>query len=250
MLIAQISDTHLTLDTPDANRRADDLARTIADINTLDPLPDVIVHTGDVVHNGLAEEYALARKLLEPARPPVYVSAGNKDHRDNLRAAFLPHGYLDAGSDFITYTLEGHSVRLAVLDTLDPNSNKGDFCTRRASDLSARLSADTKTPTAIFAHHPPFQINVGPEPWNFGSDKAMARLTDALRAAPNVVGFFCGHVHRSTSGQIGDISAVVIPSVATPLRWGDYPEAMQTRPTYFLHQYDPAQGFSTSTRIV
>ena len=45
MIIAQISDTHIALDTADANQRIRDFERTIADINTLDPAPDVIVHT-------------------------------------------------------------------------------------------------------------------------------------------------------------------------------------------------------------
>jgi len=58
MIIAQISDTHLMLDTPDADRRMHDFASTIADINALDPAPDVIVHTGDIAHNGRADEYA------------------------------------------------------------------------------------------------------------------------------------------------------------------------------------------------
>jgi 3',5'-cyclic-AMP phosphodiesterase len=51
MIIAQISDTHLAVDTPDADRRSHELALTIADINALDPAPDLIVHTGDIVHN-------------------------------------------------------------------------------------------------------------------------------------------------------------------------------------------------------
>ena len=54
MIIAQISDTHIALDTPDAEQRIGDFERTIADINALDPAPDVIVHTGDIVHNGQA----------------------------------------------------------------------------------------------------------------------------------------------------------------------------------------------------
>jgi hypothetical protein len=37
-----------------------DLELMIADINGLDPIPDVIVHTGDIVHNGDPQEYALA----------------------------------------------------------------------------------------------------------------------------------------------------------------------------------------------
>lgn len=43
MIVAQISDTHLALDTRDAERRMRDFALTIADINALDPAPDVIV---------------------------------------------------------------------------------------------------------------------------------------------------------------------------------------------------------------
>src|SRR5215831_20022727 len=39
MIIAQISDTHIALDTPDADRRIRDFALTIADINGLDPPP-------------------------------------------------------------------------------------------------------------------------------------------------------------------------------------------------------------------
>ena len=40
--------------------RIRDFERTIADINSLDPRPDVIVHTGDIVHNGRPDEYAEA----------------------------------------------------------------------------------------------------------------------------------------------------------------------------------------------
>ncbi len=52
MIIAQISDTHIALDTPDADQRMRDFASTIADINALEPQPDVIVHTGDILYNG------------------------------------------------------------------------------------------------------------------------------------------------------------------------------------------------------
>src|SRR5258707_10219798 len=67
MIIAQISDTHLALDTPDANQRIRDFALTVVDINALDPAPDVIVHTGDIVHNGRQDEYAQAVATLAKA---------------------------------------------------------------------------------------------------------------------------------------------------------------------------------------
>ena len=106
MIIAQISDTHIALDTPDADRRLSDFARTIAHINALDPLPDVIVHTGDIVHNGRPDEYAESVAVLADARAPVYVLAGNKDDRASLRLAFSASGYLAPGSGFIQYAIE------------------------------------------------------------------------------------------------------------------------------------------------
>src|ERR1700730_13906764 len=112
MMIAQISDTHLTLDTPDANQRMRDFALTIADINALDPPPQAIVHTGDIVHNGRRDEYAEAASIL----------AGNKDDRANLRAAFSARGYLAPGSNFIDYAIEDFRVRLIALDTLSPGN--------------------------------------------------------------------------------------------------------------------------------
>ena len=96
MIIAQISDTHIALDTPDADQRIRDFERTIADINALDPAPDVIFHTGDIVHNGRPDEYAEAVRILNQAKAPVYVIPGNKDERANLRTAFSPRGYLNA----------------------------------------------------------------------------------------------------------------------------------------------------------
>ena len=248
MLIAQISDTHLTLDTSDADRRADDLRRTIANINALDPMPDVIVHTGDIVHNGLAEQYERAAELLSDARPPIYVIVGNKDNREALRATSSLQKYLQSSASFITYAVDDFPIRLVMLDTLDPQSNKGDFCAERAALLNEFLKTDK--PVAVFAHHPPFEVTVGPEPWNFGTDEAMNRLRNGLTGSDRIASLFCGHVHRSTTGWVGDIPAKIIPPIATPLRWGDYPEPIQSRPTYFLHRYDPTEGFSTLTRIV
>ena len=140
MIIAQISDTHIALDTPDAGQRIRDFEVTIADINALDPAPDVIVHTGDVVHNGRQDEYAQAVRILARARAPVYVIPGNKDDRANLRAAFAPRGYLSPGSDFVQYAIEDYPVRLIAVDTLNLSSNKGDFCsgTGQALDRADR----------------------------------------------------------------------------------------------------------------
>ncbi len=250
MIIAQISDTHIALDTSDAEQRIRDFELTVADINALDPAPDVIVHTGDIVHHGRQDEYAEAVAILAKARAPVYVLAGNKDNRANLRAAFAAGGYLAPGADFIDYAIEDYPVRLIAVDTLSSVSNRGDFCPERASRLIDLIDTETTKPIAVFAHHPPFEVAVGPAPLNFETPEMMARLRRALQHSGRVVAVFSGHVHRGTAGHVGSIPATVMPSIATTLRKGEYPAHMKMRPVYHIHRFDPLWDFATETRIV
>ena len=235
---------------PDADRRIEDFERTIADINALDPAPDVIIHTGDVVHNGRPDEYAQAAAVLAKANTPTYVMVGNKDNRENLQAEFSSAGYLALGSDFVTYSIEDFPVRLIVLDTLNPGSNKGDFCEDRAARLIELIDAEITKPIAIFAHHPPFMVPEGPEPLHFETTKIMHRFRRALQHSRRVIGVYCGHVHRGVPGFVEDIPVMVMPCIATALRKGDYPPDMTTRPVYHIHRFDQTHGFSTEARIV
>jgi 3',5'-cyclic AMP phosphodiesterase CpdA len=250
MIIAQISDTHVSVDAPDADRRLVDFERTIADINTLDPVPDAIVHTGDITHRGRQEEYARAAAILAKARVPVYVLAGNKDNRPRLREAFPDNGYFPSGSEFVQYAVDDYPIRLIALDTLSSSSNKGDFCGERVRHLIDMIDADRKKPIAVFMHHPPFEVPVGPDPLHFETPEVMARLRLALQHAGRVIAIFSGHVHRAAAGHVARIPATVMQCIATTLRKGDYPTAMKTRPVYQIHRFDPAWGFATETRMV
>jgi 3',5'-cyclic-AMP phosphodiesterase len=250
MIIAQISDTHIALDTPDADQRIRDFALTVADINALDPAPDVIVHTGDLVHNGRQDEYAQTVATLAKARAPVYVLAGNKDNRANLREAFSACGYLAPDSEFIDYAIDDYPVRLIALDTLSSGSHKGDFCSERVRRLIDLIDAETTKPIAVFTHHPPFEVTVGPDPLHFETPEIMSRLRRALQHSGRVVGVFSGHVHRAAAGQVASIPATVMPCIATTLRKGEYPVQMRIRPVYQVHRFDPVWGFATETRIV
>jgi 3',5'-cyclic-AMP phosphodiesterase len=248
MIIAQISDTHLTLDTPDADQRRRDFALTIADLNALDPRPDVIVHTGDVAHNGRKDEYSEAAAILGKARAPIYLLAGNRDGRANLHAAFAADGYLRS-SDFLDYAIDDYPVRLIALDTLGPGS-RGDFCAERARRLTDLIEGNTRKPIAVFTHHPPFEVLVGPDRLHFETAEALWRLRGALQQSGRVVGIFSGHVHRAAEGYVGNIPSSVVQCIATTLRKGDYPPPMKRRAVYHIHRFDPAWGFSTETRIV
>ena len=250
MIIAQISDTHIALDSPDADQRIRDFELTIADINALDPAPDVIVHTGDIVHNGRRDEYIQAMATLAKARAPVYVLAGNKDQRAQLREAFSACGYLSPDSDFVDYAIGDYPVRLVALDTLSSGGNKGDFCRERVRHLIDMIDAETTKPIAVFTHHPPFEVTVGPEPFHFETPEAMSELRRALQHSGRVVAVFSGHVHRAASGHVGSIPATVVQCIATTLRKGEYSARTKLRPVYHVHRFDPVWGFATESRIV
>jgi 3',5'-cyclic AMP phosphodiesterase CpdA len=248
MIIAQISDSHIALDTPDAERRLSDLALTIADINTLEPQPDAIVHTGDVVHNGRPDEYAAAAAILTKARAPLYVLAGNKDNRANSRTSFQAGGYLAANFPFIQYAIDRYPVRLIALDT-QGSGNKGEFCPKRRQHLTDLLAADAAKHTAIFTHHPPFLVTEGPEALHFENWDTVILLRRALSRSGKVVGVFSGHVHRAAWGDVEGIPATVMPAIATTLRHGQYPAHLNSRPVYQVHRFDPILGFTSETRI-
>ena len=250
MIIAQISDTHITLDPPEADHRIQDFESAVCDINTLDPAPDLIVHTGDIVHSGLREEYARAIEILSRANAPVYGTVGNKDSRVHMREAFYDYGYFSPNSEFVDYSIDGFPVKLIVLDTLHTDSNKGDFCKKRLQHLIKMTDSEPPKPIAVFMHHPPCKITVGPDLFHFENPNAMAELRKTLLRSGRVISVFCGHVHRSTAGHLEDIQVTVMSAVATSLRRGEYPDQMRARPTYNIHRFDEDWGFVTETRIV
>src|SRR5436305_1998369 len=82
MLIAQISDMHVKAEGKQLFRRIDTagyLERAVAHVNALDPRPDIVLATGDLVDGGKPDEYAQLRRLLAPLAMPLYMIPGNHD---------------------------------------------------------------------------------------------------------------------------------------------------------------------------
>jgi Icc protein len=82
MLIAQISDFHLKPKGELAYAVSDTAAplrRAVAHLNALQPAPDVVLITGDLVDDGAPASYALLRELLSPLHAPFFLVVGNHD---------------------------------------------------------------------------------------------------------------------------------------------------------------------------
>src|SRR4051794_7448465 len=114
--IAQISDLHVVapghrlagvIDTPGYARAA------IDHLNRLDPQPDAVLATGDLVEGGSLAEYQHLRDIVAPLRAPLWLLPGNHDDRSALREAFPDRAEL-AGAGFIGFVIEG-PVRVVCL---------------------------------------------------------------------------------------------------------------------------------------
>ncbi|MBU2582234.1 MAG: metallophosphoesterase [Alphaproteobacteria bacterium] len=239
MRIAQITDTHLTAEVP---ARTENLRRCVAQINSLNPLPDLVVHTGDVTHNGTPEEYETARKLLDLLAAPFVVLAGNKDKRPAMFEAFSQRGIPRSEFAFVQYALDQFEVRIVCLDTVSENSNKGDLCSMRLEDLEALLSAAPDTPTAIFMHHPPFEVSTIPDPFQFERRESVSGFLDIIARHQQVRRIYCGHVHRPYEASAGRVPAIVMTAVALDLRKGKLAPVTEDTPLYLLHQIDAGTG--------
>jgi 3',5'-cyclic AMP phosphodiesterase CpdA len=248
MIIVHISDTHIDPEDRNAQARFRDLEKCVRDINSLDSRPDVVIHTGDLAHNGTPEKYAEAVRILSNLHCPLQIAAGNRDDRNALNSAFPHSCELLSNSPYMQYSVEAYPLRLIAIDTLSGTSNQGGFCQERAHNLQNMLAENPSKPTAIFMHHPPFEVRQSDYPWQFDSRKEIEILEQALAGHSQVVRGFCGHSHREAEGTIAGVLVSSVPSVAIDLRLGDFEGAASKAPLYQIHRFDPVSGFFTETR--
>jgi Icc protein len=240
--LAQISDTHILStesDQPTASLRAECLRQCVADINQQHP--DAVILTGDTVQHGQPDEYARLRDLLAPLQAPLYLVPGNRDDKNELRAAFSDHACLPAAGDFLHYVVEDYAVRLVGLDSTLAGERKGRFCEDRQAWLEATLSEQPERPALLFIHHPPFDVGehyVG----GYRVPEERAALAEIVGRHPQVIGLICGHVHWPVACAWAGTEARIMPSVAVDVRNGVDEDETGGRPVYLLHELSAVTG--------
>jgi Icc protein len=210
ILLAQISDLHIGVG-PGDRAPARRLEAVVAAVAALDPEPDAVVATGDLVRSGTPAEYERVRELLAPLRIPVHVLPGNHDDREALRAALLPDQLLGP-SGFVQYTTRVGPLRLVVCDTTEPGQDGGRLCPERMDWLARELTADRETPTVIAMHHPPLVTGIRAMDAIGLDDPTRAELDDILWLAPNIRRVLAGHVHRAILATCGGCPVFTCPS--------------------------------------
>ncbi len=255
MIIVQLSDLHVRPRGVSAYGRVptnDMLGDAIEHVNALRPRADVAVATGDLVHAGEVEEYAMLRELLGTLEMPVYLVPGNHDDRANFRRVFGDSDYLPETGEFLHYTIDDHPVRLIGLDTVVPGSASGELCAQRLAWLEEALDTEPDRPTVLFMHHPPFRTNIehmdviGLE----GAD-AMGRLVERH---PQIERILCGHLHRSIQvrwrGSLASTAPSTAHQVVLDLRPGTEGAFAMEPPGYQVHVWSRDTGIVSHTAHV
>ena len=227
--LTQITDTHLSQDTPSRTTDLENAVSTILALPEADS-PDLVVHTGDITHNSTAAEFEIAKRCLAKLPCPVFTIPGNKDKREDFMQAYGGDEHIDSESGFAQYALESYPTRLIFLDTHDPHTNQGELCEHRMAHLRVMLEQDRSRPVVIFMHHPPFEALEIPHPKQFTDWAQVTEFVEITREYNNIERIICGHVHRNIESQAGSIPAHALTCLAGDLRKGEVADSDRKLP--------------------
>ncbi len=249
MLIAQISDTHITAPGTRAfgvAPMADNLTRCVEHLNQVIPRPDLVLVTGDVSQKGLPKELEHAATLLAGLSMPYYVIPGNHDNRQSLWAAFGGGACPSREGGFIHYAVDDYEIRLIALDSTVADASGGAFCEARAAWLDKRLSEDPLKPTVIFMHHPP--VKCGVVETDIDGFEGTDRLAAVIEKYHNIEKILCGHIHLPAHTRWHGTVVSTAPSIGMQLVLDlqlKREEFTLQQPAYLLHYWNKEKELIT-----
>lgn len=199
--IIQITDTHLTpVGAKPANNQKIDpylkLNSIFMDIATMPEKPDMIAITGDLIHEGVAEDYAKFAKLvshqMDKLQIPINVILGNHDRTQAFYDGFLQQ----PEQEKYYYLVEGKEYNYYFLDSKFENFEQGYLGEKQLTWLRDNLEDDPQKKSVIFLHHP---ID-GPalRHMRYSILQESSELMDVIKNS-SVIGVFSGHIHFSTN---------------------------------------------------
>lgn len=204
--ILQITDTHLYSDNTGRLLGIDTLesfrAVIEAFVDTGWP-PDLILATGDLVHDASATGYHQLADILDDFGVPVYCLPGNHDDPDTMRA------HLRGKRVSCPHMVEYKGWRLILMDSVVPGKVGGQLGPEELQRLRKTLET-SRLPTLISLHHQPVAVGSA---WldEMGLEDAAA-FFDTLAGHPEVKGLLWGHVHQQFDDQRNGLRLMGTPS--------------------------------------
>ena len=179
----QVTDTHII-----AGKSVKSVKKGIEDINLLDPQPEFVVVTGDLIDGARpTESTELYKKLFSTLRCPFFSVFGNHDNREAYKKLL---GEFNYSFDLAPY----HFIVLDNIVMEATDTYGGKFSKTTIAWLKAHIqSVNKKTPIILFCHaaiyrEPSYSKNLPGDAYNYES------VLEILESY-NVVAWFDGHAH-------------------------------------------------------
>jgi Icc protein len=205
--VVQITDMHLYADTRSCLLRINTQStfeQVISRLRARHWPADLVLATGDLVHDGSEAGYRRLYRQLQALGVPAYCIPGNHDEGRAL-ARFLNDGTVR------TQPCAQHGDwNFVFVDSTVEGSDGGHVSDVALERLKACLGAHPRKPALVCLHHQP--VLVGSE-WldtmAVDNPQAFWRVVDA---APQVKGVIWGHVHQDFQAKRGHKRLLASPS--------------------------------------
>jgi len=204
--VLQLTDTHLY-----ANP-----VGSLLGINTLESLrrvvrqfrdhhwpPDLLLATGDLVHDASPEGYGRLAEILSSFGVPVMCLPGNHDAPPEMRQQLrAEHVYTDTVRDFGAW-------RFVMLDSVIPGEDGGHLTIGELEQLEQALASSDRH-TLVCMHHQPVKVgSAWIDTMAIDNPDALFEITDRY---DQVRGMLWGHIHQTYEAQRHGVRLMASPS--------------------------------------
>jgi Icc protein len=205
--IVQITDTHLFADRHGCllGLNTETSLRTVISSVWAQQMPaDLILATGDLVHDGTVEAYRRIFSHLEEFGIPVYCLPGNHDEAETLRNT-MESGLLH----YIDHVHHGNWHFIFLNSTL-PGKDGGHLGSAVLQALDRHLCSASNTHTLVCLHHQPVMMG---SRWldSMAVDNA-DEFFAIIDRHPQVRGILWGHVHQQFDRMRKGVRLMASPS--------------------------------------
>ena len=205
--VLQVTDTHLYAD-PDGCLLGLNTRHSLDQVLDLTrrrhPCADLVLATGDLVHDASPAGYARLQRMLTSLGVPVYCIPGNHDDPGPMRRHLL------GGGVRMVFQATHGGWSLVFLDSTVPGEDGGMLRPDELEQLEGALAAAPDLPTLVCLHHHPFPVGSS---WidSMALGNA-ADLEEVLGRHPQVRAVLFGHVHQEVDNCRNGVRYLASPS--------------------------------------
>ncbi len=229
--IVHLSDTHIP-----ATENEDllgffpyeSLKLILQEIAELDPQPEAIIVTGDMVASGAESEYTLFKTLLSQLKIPVYWLPGNHDDSSEMQKAADGEQF----SNKRTVTLDAWHV--VMLNSQVIGSDHGHLNAEELVFLSDELNNNLDKPTLVALHHTPCAPCVNANCQLDNRDELLA----LLKSHTQVKLVLAGHTHYAEKVNVDRLDVFTGPSAFSQVVHTDDKTLLDPEDFFASHQLD------------